>query len=139
MMNVWVQLIWITICATESFLYSIFKFYLASDEKGKLCSPTKISNEGNNILEFFTKFMEYQCWFIPLIWLYWPTKTNKKNNMRRVRAAKGLSTFRQNSVQIESTENGSDGDEDGYTSLDGESYLDYDSQGDVSDNDEPQW
>ena len=56
MMNVWVQLIWITICATESFLYSIFKFYLASDEKGKVCSPTKISNEGNNILEFFTKF-----------------------------------------------------------------------------------
>ena len=137
MMNVWVQLIWITIVAIESFLYSIFKLYLASDKRGEVCAPTIISNEGNNILEFFTKFMEYQSWFIPLIWLYWPTKTNKKNNMRRVRAAKELSTIRVNSVQRDSTEKNSEEDGDGYTSLDGESYLDYDSQGDASDNDEP--
>ena len=124
MKNVWVQLIMITICAVESFLYSLFKFYLADDE----CQPTKISQEGDSILQFFTKFMEYQCWFIPLIWLYWPTKTHKKNNMRRVRAIKNLtSSHRQESVQRDSTDRTSETDEDGYTSLDGESYLDYDS------------
>ena len=58
--------------------------------------------------------------------------------MRRVRAIKGLKTdIRQDSVQRDSTDRNSESDEDGYTSLDGESYLDYDSQSDLSDNGEP--
>lgn len=57
--------------------------------------------------------------------------------MRRVRAIKGLKTdIRQDSVQRDSTDHNSEGDEEGYTSLDGESYLDYDSQSDLSDNGE---
>ena len=73
MKNIWVQLIWITIVTIESFLYSICKYYLTGED----CAPQHVSNSANSFIELFDRFCEYQSWFIPLIWLYWPTKTHK--------------------------------------------------------------
>lgn len=88
---------------------------------------------GNSLLQGFSRFFEYQSWFIPLIWLYWPTKTHKQQNMRRVRAVKELTTTRKKVAVQRGTLDDED-NQGGYTSLDGESYLDYDSQSDLSYN-----
>ena len=88
---------------------------------------------GNSLLQGFSRFFEYQSWFIPLIWLYWPTKTHKQQNMRRVRAVKELTTTRKKVAVQRGTLDDED-NQGGYTSLDDESYLDYDSQSDLSYN-----
>ena len=84
-------------------------------------------------MQGFSRFFEYQSWFIPLIWLYWPTKTHKQQNMRRVRAVKELTTTRKKVAVQRGTLDDED-NQGGYTSLDDESYLDYDSQSDLSYN-----
>ena len=140
MRNIWIQLSFISVASIETFLYSIFRYYMT----GEHCVPIHTSSSVNSWIEFLNRFCEYQLRFIPLIWLYWPTKTHKKQNMRRVRAAKALTNTTkrakhsglQNDTGGERTEK-NDSDDDGYASLDGESYLDYDSQSDISDNEGP--
>ena len=78
--------------------------------------------------------MNYQSWFIPLIILYWPTKARKRENRSRVRAAKHLANSTKN-VKDKEVDKYGDGTSDGYTSLDGESYLDYDNRSDIDYND----
>ena len=80
-----------------------------------------------------TRFCEYQSWFIPLIWLYWPNKSNKKRNNRSIKAVRSLDKACKRSGLQRSTEKSAN-NSDGYASLDDESYLDYDNQSFISDN-----
>ena len=36
----------------------------------------------------------YQVWFFPIVWLYWPTKSRKKETRNRVLAVKSLAMTR---------------------------------------------
>ena len=36
-----------------------------------------------DLLQTIDRVTNYQSWFIPLIWLYWPTKARKRENRRR--------------------------------------------------------
>ena len=130
MKNIWFLLIWLTVVAVESFLYSIFSFYLSGD----MCEPEHISQAADSFIEFIDRFLNYQSWFIPLIILYWPTKARKRENRSRVRAAKHLANSSKN-VKDKEVDKYGDGTSDGYTSLDGESYLDYDNRSDIDYND----
>lgn len=78
MKNVWMLLIWITVVAIESFLYSILELYLT----GQRCEPIHVSQSTSDFFKFLDRFCGYSSWFIPLIWLYWPTKTHKQQNRR---------------------------------------------------------
>ena len=86
MSNIWYFLIWLSFSAIEGFLYSILVKYMSGPD----CQPEHISVEGNGILQYFDRFMEYQVWFIPLIILYWPTKSRKKENRKRIKAIRTL-------------------------------------------------
>lgn len=89
MRNIWVQLIWISLVTLEALLYSVSRYYWTGDN----CMPIHVSGPVNDVIEYFDRFCEYQSWFIPLIWIYWPTKTNKQKNRRQVRAVKQLSVL----------------------------------------------
>ena len=82
----------------------------------------------HEILKFFDRTTNYQSWFIPLIWLYWPTKARKLENRTRKRAIDYLQRGSEVGRSVSCVTGGdSEGDfsDDGYTSLDGgESYLD---------------
>ena len=86
MRNIWFLLIWLSVVAFESFLFSLLTYYLS----GELCEPSHVKREVASLLEFIDRFVNYQSWFIPMIILYWPTKARKKENRSRVRAAKHL-------------------------------------------------
>ena len=86
MRNIWVLLIWLTVSAVEGLTYSLCGKLLS----GEHCEPVHISDSADAFFTWFDRFMGYQSWFIPLIWLYWPTKQNKKDNRERMRAVKQL-------------------------------------------------
>jgi len=69
MKNIWILLIWETFVVVEAVLYSICTYYLS----GPHCEPTHISDTLESFFEYFDRFVNYQSWFIPLLWLYWPT------------------------------------------------------------------
>ena len=86
MSNVWFLLIWLSAITVEAFIYSLMNYYMS----GPYCNPTRISNAMDSFFEFFDRFCGYQSWFIPMIWLMWPTKANKAQNRSRHRAAKSI-------------------------------------------------
>lgn len=55
MKNIWFLLIWLTVVAVESFLYSIFSFYLSGD----MCEPEHISQAADSFIEFIDRFLNY--------------------------------------------------------------------------------
>ena len=73
MKNVWFLLIWLTVVAVESMVYSMSNFYLS----GPKCQPLHVSQGLDSFFEFLDRFIGYQSWFIPLIMLYWPTTAHK--------------------------------------------------------------
>ena len=125
MQNIWFLLIWLTVVAIEGLLYSILVYYLP----GEHCSPVRISNELDSFFKFFDRFSTYQSWFIPMIYLYWPTKQRKEENRSRIKAVRTLTAV--SARDLAGRVQGDDDDEfdddqsnAGYSSLDGESYLD---------------
>lgn len=121
MRNIWFLLIWLSVVAFESFLFSLLTYYLS----GENCEPIHVKEEVDSFLEFIDRFVNYQSWFIPMIILYWPTKARKKENRSRVRAAKHLADPTQKKPKDLMYETQTaDRTSDGYTSLDGDSYLD---------------
>jgi hypothetical protein len=138
--NVWVILVWFMVTAIESFTYSVV-LYIRRDPE---CDPNE-STWWRAYLQFMDRTTNYQLWFIPMIWIYWPTKTNKQQNRSRKKAMSQLSSKSQNSglINTPSTtfDEGQTGDgeetfsDGGYSSLDGtESYLDNDGRSEVSNN-----
>ena len=104
-----------------------------------------MSLDSHDIIKFIDRTTNYQSWFIPLIWLYWPTKANKRQNRSRKWAIDQLSRsgaegHESNSKILSSLEASEDGtrtgddgtvdspdrfSNDGYSSLDGDqSFLD---------------
>ena len=69
MSNIWFLLIWLIVVALEGFIYSFSVFYLAGPD----CQVTRISFSLNAFIMFADRFIGYQSWFIPLIYLYWPS------------------------------------------------------------------
>lgn len=73
MKNIYVLLYCLTFVAIESFVYSMMTFYLSGPD----CQPTRVKEEVKSFFQFFDRFISFQSWFIPLIWLYWPTKARR--------------------------------------------------------------
>ena len=119
MNNIWILLIWLTVVTVEAFLYSFFKFTLS----GPYCNPTRISLGLNAFFEYLDRFSNFQSWFFPLMWLYWPTKTRKEENRKRRKAAKKLRE-QSSLLGIEDEEPHDDDNETYVSSLDGDSYFD---------------
>ena len=88
MKNIWFLLIWLTFVAVEGLLYSIAGKYVTGDD----CEPVHVSYAVDSCLHFFDRFCGYQSWFIPLIWLYWPSKAHKEEKRSLLRAVKHLNT-----------------------------------------------
>jgi len=86
MKKIWILLIWLMVVAISNFVYSILIYYLSGDD----CEPTHISLELDSAFKNLDRFLGYQSWFIPLIWIWWPTKARKRENISRYRAAKTL-------------------------------------------------
>ena len=68
------MLIWLGVVSIESISYSIMERNVVNDD----CYPTSMSLNTHDIIKFIDRTTNYQSWFIPLIWLYWPTKANKR-------------------------------------------------------------
>ena len=124
MRNIWVLLIWMSFVALEAQIYSVSTYYLSGDK----CEPVRISFALDSFFVAFDRFVNYQSWFIPLIWIYWPTRARKEENRRRHRAVKSLrydSAMTTHSSHSLSTMSpyGTKNDDD-VSSLDGESYFD---------------
>ena len=82
MCNVWLLLIWLVVAAVESFTYSLAALLTAPED----CLPEDTSQSWRAILQFVDRTCTFQSWFVPLIWLYWPTKARKRENRSRKRA-----------------------------------------------------
>ena len=82
MSNVWMLLIWLLVVAVESWSYS-FVLLMTSEEE---CLPMDIPQWWKDLIAFVDRELNYQLWFIPLIWLFWPSNTRKKENRSRRRA-----------------------------------------------------
>ena len=136
MNNVWFLLIWLFAVAIEGFTFSLTLLLV----HGPDCEPVSSSGQTvKEVFQFIDKLFNFQSWFIPMIWLYWPTKARKKENRTRKKAIdqlKGSIIIINNSADTageECGETGADFSEDGYSSLDAdESYLDYDHRSDNS-------
>ena len=82
MKNVWFLLIWLAVVSLESISYNVFVRISDDDD----CLPTVASLNAYDIIKMIDRMVSYQSWFIPLIWLYWPTKARKRENRSRKRA-----------------------------------------------------
>lgn len=82
MRNVWLLLIWLLVVAFESFFYSLYILIHVREE----CYNWKSSQQLRDILKFVDRTTNLQSWFVPLIWLYWPTKARKRENRSRKQA-----------------------------------------------------
>lgn len=80
MSHIWLLLIWLLVVASESLIYSAFLLAF-TDASCQL--PYNINQSWKDLLKIFDWFINYQSWFIPLIWLYWPTKARKQENRSR--------------------------------------------------------
>lgn len=82
MSNVWLLLIWLIVVSIESISYNVFELITETRE----CTTTAMSEEAHEVLTFIDRIVNYQSWFIPLIWLYWPTQARKQENRSRRKA-----------------------------------------------------
>ena len=125
--------------AVESFVYSLVLLITAEEN----CVPKHSSIQFLATVQFIDRFINYQSWFIPLIWLYWPTKAHKRENRSRRKAIETLTktksanhVSREINDDLESedlTNTDADLSDDGYSSLDcSESYLDYRTRSNMS-------
>ena len=73
MKHIWLLLIWILIVATESLLYSAIILATSAEH----CSPFDLDQNWKDLIETLDRIINYQSWFVPLIWLYWPTTARK--------------------------------------------------------------
>ena len=86
MSNVWFLLIWLFIVAIESFIYSLLTLIFYDEN----CVPTHIPLFWYNIFTLFDRTTNYQSWFLPMIWLYWPTMSHKQERRSRRKAIEKL-------------------------------------------------
>ena len=86
MANIWFYIIWLCVVAGETLLYSILVKFM----KGDYCEVTRIDAEWGSMLDCFDRFVEYQSWFIPMLILYWPSKSHKQENRCRTKAVRSL-------------------------------------------------
>ena len=82
MKNVWFLLIWLAVVSFESIVYNVIVLLTYNDD----CLPIGMSLNAYDIIKMLDRIVSYQSWFIPLIWLYWPTKARKRENRSRKRA-----------------------------------------------------
>lgn len=82
MNKVWLLLIWFSFAAVESITYSLVKYIEARED----CVARDTNADWKTMYQFLDVTINYQSWFIPMIWLYWPTKKRKKENRSRKRA-----------------------------------------------------
>jgi len=82
MRNVWFLLIWFLIAAFESFLFSLYVLVFSEP----WCYGWKSPPQLRDCIKFVDRTVNLQSWFIPLIWLYWPTKARKKEYRSRRQA-----------------------------------------------------
>ena len=138
MKNIWILLIWMGVVSLESITYTIIERSFTDSD----CYPHHMSLDTHDIIKFIDRTTNYQSWFIPLIWLYWPTKANKRQNRSRKWAVDQLSKstdgnlteqhtsrmFNSLDASEDGTRTGDDGtvdspdrfSNDGYSSLDGD-------------------
>lgn len=141
--TVWILMVWLSVTTLESITYSLI-VYLMADPECKLDDTAWWAN----YTQFLDRITNFQLWLIPLIWFFWPSKANKRNNRSRKRAVNQLKKSinkRENhsSSLINSNDDSTQRDDevdaysdDGYSSLDGtESYLDNDNRSEISNND----
>jgi len=82
MNNVWFFLIWLCVVAVEAFVFSSQKLFTATAD----CAPATDNRTLSEVLQFLDRIINFQSWFIPLVWLYWPTKARKRENRLRKQA-----------------------------------------------------
>ena len=82
MNNVWFFLIWLMVVAVESFVFSMQKLFTATDD----CVPATDNRTLSEVFQFLDRMINLQSWFIPMVWLYWPTKARKRENRLRKQA-----------------------------------------------------
>mgnify|MGYP007058514855 CR=1 FL=1 len=82
MSNMWLLLSFFMFVSLETLAYNIL-LYTTDDDN---CQSTIMSDAWHDALKFLDRSIDYQSWFIPLIWLYWPTKAHKRENRSRKRA-----------------------------------------------------
>ena len=133
--HIWLLLIWLIVVAVESFAYSLTLLLEANED----CSPKHVDQEWPNYIQFLDRVTNYQSWFAPLIWLYWPSKARKRENcsQKKARDIVHSCSIISRGINVANTGNESgyseEDDNDGFSSLDGgESYLDYDNRSEVS-------
>ena len=86
MSDVWFLLIWLLIVSIESLTYSVLTLIFYNDD----CVPSHVSLFWYNIFTLIDRTTNYQSWFIPLIWLYWPTMSHKQERRSRRKAIEKL-------------------------------------------------
>lgn len=141
--TVWILLVWFSVTTFESVAYSVAVYVLA-DPQCKLDDTAWWATYA----QFMDRITNFQLWLIPLIWFFWPSKANKRNNRSRRRAVDQLkrSTVSKRNyhtssmINTEGNEDSTYGDEytyseDDYSSLDGTEYHENDNRSDLSHND----
>ena len=86
MSDVWLLLIWLLVVAIESFTYSVLTLSFYDDH----CVPRHLSLLWYDIFTMIDRMTNYQSWFLPLIWLYWPTMSHKQQRRSRRKAIEKL-------------------------------------------------
>ena len=83
--TVWILIIWLAVTTFESVAYSMIVYLLADPQC--LIDDTAW---WAIYFQFLDRTTNYQLWLLPLMYLFWPSKANKRSNRSHRKAVDQL-------------------------------------------------
>ena len=62
-------------------IYSLSYSIMVRRYEDRVCRPTVLSQTASDVIKYIDRFVEYQVWVIPLLYVHWPFSRRKDLNI----------------------------------------------------------